>query len=223
MRRSSCDERTGLGCVDPDDQLSSQVRQAVMKRIRPLERASADAARLAGMVGASLSGVTYHYLPPADAATYTGWGAALDVDLSAVVLHFGDREERTVTWTMDGDLEGLALLEGPGAYEGLADRTVDASRRSGWTTHLGEAVVSLGAAWHVSASDCPPTLWALRHDFPTGSVVLALGALQATIDYAPDEVVVIFDADTARAYRPHHADGSSWGAALASDAAGGAA
>ena len=164
-----------------------------------------------GIVGSHLSAVRYHYLPAADEAGYPGAGEGVDSDISAVVLEFGDRGRRTITWAMQREVQGLSILGNEVAYAGLADETVQATDREAWRSHVGERVAWLGTAWHVSADGCPETLWALRLDFSAGSVVLALGSSNPAVEYMPDELVVLFDRKLAQTYRPRHAADSAWG------------
>ncbi|HWH96613.1 MAG TPA: hypothetical protein VNT03_22310, partial [Baekduia sp.] len=135
-------------------------------------------------------------------------------DVSAVVLDLGDRGRRTITWAMAGELEGLSILGDEASYSGLADETLDASNREAWRGSVGEAITSVAAAWQVSEDGSPETLWAIRLDFSAVSVVIALGTADHDIEYMPDELVVVFDAALARAYRPPHVSESAWGQAL---------
>lgn len=178
---------------------------------RPTPVTRADAALLAGLVGAQLAGVTYHYLPPAEGPSYAGGGDGLDGDVTAIEFDFADRCRTVVTWAMLGELEGLALLGDTASYSGAADQIVDASDREAWRARRGDTVTSVGAAWHVSGDDCPESLWAVRLDFSTGSAVIALGTADPDLEYMPDELVVVFDQSLADSYRPRHVSESAWG------------
>jgi hypothetical protein len=180
-----------------------------MSSLLPATRA--DAAVLTAVVGARLGAVEYRYLPWGDPPEYTGGGAGVDIDLAAVVLELEERGRFTVTWAMTGPLEGLALLGTETPYPGLADEVIDATGREAWTRFQGQPITSVGLAWQVSGDGCPESVWAMRFDFPQGSVVVALGEPGPPIDYMPDELVVIFDEEVARAYRPPHVSESSWG------------
>jgi hypothetical protein len=179
--------------------------------IRPTPVTQADAAALSALIGAQLEGVTYHYLPPADGPSYAGDGDGSDGDLTAVVLDFSNRGRTTITWAMLGELEGLAILDEDEPYSGLADGVVDASHREAWGGHIGDSVISVGAAWQVSGDDCPESLWAVRLGFSTRSIVIALGIADPDLVYLPDELVVIFDQSLAASYRPRHVRDSSLG------------
>src|SRR5262245_12013342 len=99
-----------------------------------------------------LSGVTYHYLPPADGLYYTGGDKGVDHMLAAVDLDFGDRGTRAITWAMAGELEGLAILEG--SYSGIGTEVLDADDREAWREHIGDRITQVGASWQVSGN-CP--------------------------------------------------------------------
>lgn len=171
-----------------------------------------DPTLLTGLIGVQLAGVTYHYLPPVDDPGYVGGGDGFDAELSAIRLDLADRGPGVVvTWAMSGELEGLAILSDAALYPSVADETVDASDREGWRSYRGDTIRSVGAAWHVSAVNCPDSLWALRLDFATGSIVIALGTNRPDLDYMPDELVAVFDQSLADSYRPRHISGSSWG------------
>jgi hypothetical protein len=162
------------------------------------------------MVGARLSGTRYHFLPPAGGGGYFGGGDGVDAQLTALELDLGEHGSWTITWAMEGELEGLSLLGKDESYSGLADETVAAGDRDAWRDHLGQAIMSVAGSWQVSGKTCPESLWALRLDFATGSVVVALGAVDQGIDYMPDELVVVFNPALADSYRPNQARQSAW-------------
>jgi hypothetical protein len=63
-----------------------------------------------------------------------------------------------------------------------------------------------------------PALWSLRLDVGERSAVIALGGPHVHEDvvvYEADELVTIFDATTALAYRPQPEDESAWGSLIA--------
>lgn len=137
----------------------------------------------------------------------------MDADLAAVVLDLGDRS-RAITWAINGEAEGLSVLDG-WSYKGLADTSTDASSREAWRDHIGDTITSVAASWQDSTESQHACLWALRLDFSTGSVVVALGTADQEVEYMPDELVVVFDATLAAAYRPKHAHASAWGQRVA--------
>lgn len=167
------------------------------------------------MAGARLRSVTYHHLPPAHTSEYAGGGDGVDADVTAVVLDLGEHGRRTITWAMAGEVEGIAILGRDVPYSGLADKVIEASDREAWRDRIGDTITSVGAAWQVSGDGCPESLWAVRLDFLAGSVVVALGTVGDGIEYMPDELVVVFDARLAAAYRPRQASDSSWGRPIA--------
>lgn len=181
--------------------------------LKPVTRADVGALALAttGLVGAHLSAVTYRYLPPADESGYAGGGDGVDADLAAIVLDLGDRGHRTITWAMNGELHGIAILTDDEAYSDLVAKSVDASSREAWRDRIDGTIISIGAAWQVSGEGCPESLWAMRFDLRAGSVVVALGTDYPEIGYMPDELVVVYGPVRARAYRPAHVSDSAWG------------
>jgi hypothetical protein len=164
-----------------------------------------------GFVGARLGAVTHHYLAPADGCGYSGGGDGVDADIAAVVLDVADRGRRTMTWAMEGGLEEIAVLGDQESCSSRADTIAVASAREAWRDHIGSTITAIGAAWHVSGDACPESVWAIRLDFLSGSVVVALGAVNHAIEYMPDELVVLFDRARAEAYSPRHVTGSAWG------------
>jgi hypothetical protein len=168
-------------------------------------------AALTSIHGARLSAVTYHYLPPAHTSGYVGGNDGFDADITAVALDFGDRGCRTVTWAMDGEVEGLAILGDDVAYSGLADAQLDASSRGSWRRCVGDTIGSVRASWHVTSQDqTSESIWALRVDFLAISVVVALGTADSPVGYMPDELVVVSDPAIAAAYIPQHVGRSAW-------------
>lgn len=185
----------------------------MMKRpISPTPITRADCAALVSLKGAQLTGVTYHYLPPADGTYYVGGEKGVDCDLAAVVLNLGDRGTTAITWAMSGELEGLAILEGE-SYSGIGIAVLDAADREAWREYVGEKIISIAASWQISGEDCPESLWSVRISFAAGSIVIALGTAPP-LDYMPDELVVVFDTSLARSYKPRHVSDSSWGAPI---------
>ncbi|KAA3607479.1 MAG: hypothetical protein DWQ01_14920 [Planctomycetota bacterium] len=183
-----------------------------MNPSKPTPFTRADCARLASLKDARLSGVTYHYLPPVDGMYYTGSEKGVDCDLAAVDLDLGDRGTTAITWAMTGELEGLGILEGE-SYSGIASEVLDAADRKAWREHIGNRITSVAASWQISGEDCPESLWSIRLNFASGSIVIALGKAP-DLDYMPDELVVVFDKSLARSYKPIHVSDSSWGAPI---------
>jgi hypothetical protein len=182
-------------------------------KLHPVRKATEADLRTAAakMIGGCLSAVTYHYLPHADGPGFVGGRRGVDADVTAVRLEFADRDSWIVTWAMQGELEGLAILHDGAPYAGLADARVDASKRDAWRTHIGERLTAIRASWHATTDD--PTresLWALRLEFSTIPLVIALGTTDTPISYVPDELVVIFDPAVGDAYRPKHVGDSAW-------------
>lgn len=177
----------------------------------PITRA--DCAGPASLKDARLSGVGYHYLPPANGAYYAGGENGVDCDLAAVELHLGDRGTMAITWAMSGELEGLGIVEGK-PYSGIGTEVLNAADREAWRQHVGSRITSIAASWQISGENCPESLWALRLSFAAGSIVIALGT-GPVLDYMPNELVVVFDMSLAQSYKPRHVSDSSWGAPIA--------
>ena len=135
----------------------------------------------AGLAGRHLVSVAYRHIG------FEPEGA-VDADLVGVILGFEDGV-RSITWAMDGEVEALALLDE--AVSGSASEVTDVSAR--WP--VGEQLVSVEGVWQE-----PSALWALRLQFESCSIVVALGEFDGALRYLPDEIVVIFDPDVAGAY-----------------------
>jgi hypothetical protein len=178
--------------------------------LRPVTRSGILAP--ARIVGAQLAAVTYRYLPSDATSAYVGGGEGVDDDLSAVVLDLGERGRTTITWAMEDDVEGLAILGPDEPYAGLADKTVGASDREAWHEHIGGTIASVGGAWQVTGGEgSPESLWAVRLEFVDGAIVVALGTVDPDLEYMPDELVVISNPSLAKSYRPRHVIDSAWG------------
>lgn len=172
---------------------------------------SFDTAQLKALEGAVLLGVSYHYLPYPDDARYEAATSGVDTDLAAVMLNLRDQGPMAITWAIDHDVEGLAVLSGPSYPRGGADSVIDAADRPAWHACVGERIISVAASWYVASEDGNRSLWALRLDFATGSVVIALGCLDTSLKFAPDELVVVSDSSVARSFQPRHFEHSAWG------------
>ena len=179
---------------------------------KPTPITRADCAALASLKDARLSGVTYHYLPPADGTHYAGGEEGVDCDLAAVELDLGDRGTTAITWAMAGELEGLAILKGE-SYSGIGTEALDAAGREAWRGHVSERITSVAASWQISGEDCPESLWSVRISSAAGSIVIALGTAP-DMEYMPNELVVVFDTSLACSYKPRHVRDSSWGAPI---------
>jgi hypothetical protein len=180
-----------------------------MTRCGPFVRGKADWLRT--LVGARLSGVTYWYLPHVDGSAYEGGRSGLDGDLEAVVLEFSNRGGVTIRWFLEGLFAGLALSGESEERCRCSCESVAAGGRDAWHAHMGMTIVSVGAAWFVSMENAPESLWAMRLQFGSGSVVVALGTEYPELCYAADELVVIHDPALACAYRPSQLAGNAWG------------
>ncbi|MFC7280186.1 hypothetical protein ACFQS1_40040 [Paractinoplanes rhizophilus] len=162
------------------------------------------------IVGATVLGVTYRQtergglnVPPV--------GVAHEVDLEVVLrLSTG---VISVTWERDDLVEGLALgWEDAADPEGVA--AVPADNSESWRGLVGHAITNVYASWQVSEVNCPESMWSIRFSFgPRLHVVIALGELDVSgwPMYHPDSLLLLFDENMARSYRPSGAIGSAWG------------
>lgn len=165
---------------------------------------------LLSFVGKQLASVNYHYVPFDPGSAYLGQSEGLDADLAAIDFDFADGSSSYVTWAISGDIQGLMAVEGS-AYHGAVDAVFKATETQAWAPFVDEVVQSVEAQWQVSWEAAPETIWAFRLDFPSGSVVVALGTDDPQLDYMPDELVVVYDESKAKAFKPPHVEKSAWG------------
>jgi hypothetical protein len=168
---------------------------------------------LAAIAGKVLSGVEYFYLPSTESDEYECELNGIDCMLTAVRLDFGIDGFMLITWSTPGSIEGLSVAQGM-PYPGNSYLVHDACKREAWCNHIGTKVVGLGASWQTLWMAALDTLWALRLDFESGSVVVVLGEVNPVLTYIPDEIVVVYDESMARSFRLSDASSSAWGEAL---------
>ncbi|MEV6646135.1 hypothetical protein [Amycolatopsis sp. NPDC051371] len=163
----------------------------------------------AGLLGRRLSGVRYLVPAGASAAGEVEEGPVQEV-AHGVVFAFEDGHVLFAQWQMDGEDEFLLLGSGDG---GLLVDAVEVGELPEWRPLLGRKIVRVGTARHVPWEGRPLVLWALRIEFEGDlSVVVALGEIrQGVAAYLPTSVVVLFDADQARAYVVPSSETSAWG------------
>ena len=157
------------------------------------------------LVGHEIVGVQY-VLP----ASVTEDDADTEVDSVRIGVELSVRGGGTcsVTWHTAGKCEGLMV--GPGRVDCLrtipmALRRKERTQSTKWQPFIDRRVRALRVSWQESSEGCPPTLWAIQLKFDTDELMIALG--EAGPDgarYQPDELVVIFDAELAAAYRRSH-------------------
>jgi hypothetical protein len=111
----------------------------------------------------------------------------------------------SAVWQMSGYSEALSF--GPGTGEsrhGLYPlHRSDVSQSPAWRPLLGRTVTDVGIGWHIPNEGSPETVWSVRLAFDAGTGVLfALGRATAdcSIEYLPDEVVVVMDDRLGRGY-----------------------
>ncbi|MFD4206480.1 hypothetical protein ACFWRG_10900 [Micromonospora tulbaghiae] len=137
-------------------------------------------------------------------------GPAHEIDLEVVLtLSTG---VVSVSWEREDLVEGLAI-----GWEEMADLegvvSVFAEECEQWQELVGRPITNVHASWHVSEVDCPESIWSLRLSFGSGlHAVIALGELdgRGNPTYHPDSLLLLFDVDVARSYRPSGATSSAW-------------
>lgn len=177
----------------------------------PDERRSVES-RLRGMVGRSLRRVNY-----LDPDTSDPWRIkahpGLDAASMGVELHWkaGDTE---VKWMMEGEREGLAVVFDQTPADLSKDRTKSAGlpEQTRWRRAYGAVIMAVGVSWHQPTADLA-AIWAVRLEFSSGqSIVVALGEWRdGTLQYVPDQLVVVFDAAIARSYVVPTGEEPAWG------------
>jgi len=177
----------------------------------PDERRTVEA-RLRGMVGRSLRGVNY-----LDPDTSDPWRIkahpGFDAASMGVELHW-EASDTELKWMMEGELEGVGVVFDQTPADLSKDRTKSAPvpDETRWRRAFGAVVVAVGVSWHRPAADLA-AIWAVRLEFSSGqSIVVALGELRdGTLQYIPDQLVVMFDAAIARSYVIEAGGEPAWG------------
>lgn len=175
-----------------------------MARISPWVTGPQDAeiSRLATyFVGLSVTSV--EYLSTAALGVSENASVLHEVD-QAVAMRLDDSAHLTISWAMDGCLEGLAFAPThyPGEFRpGLVER-FDVSTSHVWRSIVRQRVVAVAVATHSSNEACPDSIWSVRLEVSGGaSVVIALGdASSGQPEYRPDGLVVMGDMAIASRY-----------------------
>lgn len=131
----------------------------------------------------------------------------------------------SIIWEMegvaDGMFDGISLAPGAAAERGASSRgthelaAFDVSESDNWKNILGQKVTGTALSWQETGVADSISVWSMRFDFEGhGSIVVALGAptgrTEEPITYSSDDLVVIFDAEIARSYRPSAAESSAF-------------
>lgn len=122
----------------------------------------------------------------------------------------------------DGMLDGVSIGSGRAtnldatSHHGRNFVSCDVTDTPGWRSILNSQVVDVGFAWQGTESEDYISVWALRLDFADArSVVIALGEVDdfssPTITPSVDHLVVIFEMDIAKSYKPLAAETSAIG------------
>ncbi|MEU4395897.1 hypothetical protein [Kribbella sp. NPDC023855] len=167
---------------------------------------------LRSVVGQSVTSV--YYKCSNDAPMDLGWneGAMIHEVDQAVVISTAS-QTIVLEWRIIDGHEFLDIVGVPNeaATAGIADAH-DVASLPPWQFLMTSEIAGFGIAMQPSG-DGVESLWALRIDFVgQASVVVALGELRGGVpDYQPDNLLVIFDPDTASFYQVLDASESSWG------------
>src|ERR1700674_4290433 len=177
----------------------------------PDERRTVES-RLRGMVGRFLRRVNYLDPDTADPwriKAHPGFDAAS----MGVEFHW-DAGANELKWMMEGEHEGVAVVFDQTPADLSKDRTksVPVPDETHWRRAYGAVVMAVGVSWHRPSADVD-AIWAVRLDFSSGqSIVVALGELRdGTLQYIPDQLVVIFDTAIARSYLIAAGGEPAWG------------
>jgi hypothetical protein len=161
--------------------------------------------------GRSLSKVRYRALSPAPRLADLEAGAVHEVDSVQIELDSGI--VLWIQWAMAGTDEGLHLEVDPEPWEDAGREEVDVGMTTQWAALLGQPIMQMRAAWHVSSDNGQELLWATSFRTTAGGEVsIALGEVQDRgPTYLPDSLVVIFSSAKARQYQPPASRTSAWG------------
>ena len=172
-----------------------------------------------GELAATLAGerlIGARYVTPSGAswANYSDLEGVHDVDLGVELLtESGFILE--LSWATPGREEGLSLALGRDEDRALSDLVdvVDVSGHQDWSRILGGLVGAIAVSFCVHSDGSSIRPWSCRVGLSNGSsVTVALGETDGNfIRYLPDNLVVIFEADTARAYEIADGLQSAWG------------
>jgi len=156
------------------------------------------------LIGSSIAEV--RYLQPRGSSV-VDTGGCEEFDQTSVCVEFVTTAGATFSavWRMAGDLQGLSF--GPGTAESRHGmyplQSVDLSASPHWRPLLRKPVTDVTPSWHISNTGCPEAIWAvwITVDRPPG-VLVALGQATAScsIEYQPDEIVIVFDEALARTH-----------------------
>ena len=118
------------------------------------------------------------------------------------------------SWQMRGVHEGLAIKFGPPSV-GLKPGEPERRERGSDALPCNVPITEVAVAWQELDHPSDTALWSVRLAFEGGqAVTLALGEPSdsgSTLQYIPDSIVVIFDQQVAKAYRPPASRESAWG------------
>lgn len=193
-----------------------------MIKIKPESLHRADDPRLsklaATLVGERLVSVRYAVPTGIGWENFAGLEHVHEVDMGVrLVTESGCALE--LAWATPGRDEGLLI-----SFDSIDDATsndlidlVDVGGDEEWRNVLGEPVELVAIAFHSHSDDSSIRPWSFRIGASGGHwVTVALGEVRdGDLHYAPDNMVVIFNEDTARNYEIPGNSESAWGGVVA--------
>lgn len=172
------------------------------------QSAVADDVRLRSwLVGERLQSVSYARLQPASDESVEAVGTVDEID-GFVDLTFESGKVLRTTWGTPPASEGLflSLLTSNTHLRESTMQVAEMTGSSHWAPMVGKAVTQAALVWSLAGFPLTRRPWALRIWFEAQAFVIALGSrtgVNADITYSATDLVVIFDALAARAYRAH--------------------
>lgn len=125
------------------------------------------------------------------------------------------------SWATPGSAEGISISLDRGGRRASDDLIsyIDADHIGPWSSLIGHSVQAMAVSFHAHSDDASTRPWSFRLAADDGvSVVVALGEITGDrLNYLPDSLVVIFDAENARSYTIASSDQSAWGEVILSE------
>jgi hypothetical protein len=123
----------------------------------------------------------------------------------------------SVSWAMDGLIEGLCLEVRSEPVNASSDdliAAIDVTGLQEWGPLVGRPLRLTGLATHIPSGTNRATVWSVRFESTNAAnVVIALGEADGpSLGYMPDNILAIFDESVARAFFIPGNSVSAWGA-----------
>lgn len=158
-------------------------------------------------------GAVEYLMPEGLADSVLTVGSGFEHAESGVVLIGADGQCRTIRWSQNGFDEGLWVGAGGPTDDGAWVPDVKSVGVLSWARRgLGNGVVRVVPVWQ-EVGDSRYSIWSIRLELTVGAVVVALGERSFETGrptYIPDCVLVIFDEEVARQYKPLANTCSAW-------------